>query len=106
MRTPCRLAATAAVALFVAGLAPATLAADVKMIAQVASVKLAADGKSAAVTVKNAKGGAEVTVTVTDQPTLDKLASKSITTGDQVRLSYDDSGAANLAKTLKKAEGC
>lgn len=104
MPIPAKLAAAAALAL--AALAPAASAADVKMIAQVSAVKLAADGKWAVVTVKNTKGGAEVAVKVTDQPTLDKLAAKSIAPGDQVRLSYDDSGGANLAKTLKKAEGC
>lgn len=106
MRTLNQLAAAAALALAAFALAPAASAADVKMIAQVSAVKMAADGKSALVTVKNTKGGAEVTLTVKDPATLDKLAAKSIAPGDQVRLSYDDSGGANLAKTLKKAEGC
>jgi len=101
-----KLAATAALALAALALAPAASAGDVKMIAQVAAVELAADGTSALVTVKNVKGGAEVKLTVKDAATLDKLAAKSIAPGDQVRLSYDDSGGANLTKTFKKAEGC
>ena len=97
-------AATLALAAF--ALTPAASAADVRMIAQVAAVELAPDGKSALVTVKNVKGGGEVKLTVKDAPTLDKLAAKSIAPGDQVRLSYDDGGGANLVKTFKKAEGC
>ena len=60
MRTLSKLAAAAAMALSVVALAPVALAADVKMIAQVTAIDMAADGKSALVTVKNTKGGAEV----------------------------------------------
>jgi hypothetical protein len=86
----------------------ATWAADVKMIAKVTEVQLAADGKSAVVKLSNAKDGSAVTVKVNDAATLEKLAAKTIThAGDQVRLSYDpDAGGTNLSKTFKKAEGC
>lgn len=107
MRTPSLFTVTAALALCAALLAPAAaLAADVKMIAQVTAIKVAVDGKSALVTVTNTKDGRAVSVTVTDRATLDKFAAKGIATGDQVRLSYDDVGGANLSKTFKKAEGC
>lgn len=106
MRTLSKLAAAAALALSVVAMAPVASAADVKMIAQVTAIDMAADGKSALVTVKNTKGGTEVKVTVTDKATLDKMAAKAIAPGDQVRLSYDDAGGGNLSKTFKKAEGC
>ena len=106
MRIPSKLAAAAALALSVVAFSPVATAADVKMIAHVTAVDMAADGKSAHVKVKNSKGGGDVTVTVTDKATLDKLAAKAIGPGDQVRLSYDDAGGGNLSKTFKKAEGC
>jgi hypothetical protein len=106
MRKLSKLAAAAALALSVVVLAPSASAADVKMIAHVTAITVAADGKSALVTVKNTKGGGEVKVTVTDPATLDKFAAKAIAPGDQVRLSYDDAGGGNLSKTFKKAEGC
>ena len=86
--------------------APSARAADVKMMAKVADIQLAADGKSAVVRLTNLKDGAAVTISVHDKATLDKLAAKTITTGDQVRLSFDPAGGSNLSKTLKKAEGC
>ncbi|MBE0550234.1 MAG: hypothetical protein IH627_21750 [Rubrivivax sp.] len=106
MRTLTKFAARAALALSVLTLTPVAWAADVKMIAKVAAVTVAADGGSAVVTLINAKDGAEVKVTVSDKTTLDKLASKGIAPGDQVRVSYDNAGARNMSKTLKKAEGC
>jgi hypothetical protein len=101
-----KIATALTLALAGATLAPPSLAADVKMIGKVDAITLAADGKSAVVSVVNAKGGEPVSVKVKDKTTLDKIADKSIGKGDQVRLSYDNSGGANLSKTLKKAEGC
>lgn len=105
-----RLTRTLCAALVLAAsgcLAPAaTWAADVKMIAKVTEVQLAADGKSATVKLSNLKDGSAVTVKVNDTATLEKLAAKGITAGDQVRLSYDPAGGSNLSKTFKKAEGC
>lgn len=106
MRKPSTFAAAAAFALALGCLAPSTWAADVKMIAKVTDIQLAADGKSAVVKLSNAKDGSVVTVKVNDTATLEKLAAKTISTGDQVRLSYDPAGGTNLSKTLKKAEGC
>jgi hypothetical protein len=106
MRNPSTFAGAATLALATLAFAPAALAADVKMIAQVTAIQVATDGQSAAVTVKNTKTGADVTVKVTDKATLDKFAAKAIAPGDQVRLSYDDAGGGNLSKTFKKAEGC
>jgi hypothetical protein len=106
MRKLSTFAAAAAIALALGPLASPARAADVKMIAKVSDVQVAADGKSAVVKLNNAKDGSVVTVKVNDAATLEKLAAKTITTGDQVRLSYDPAGGTNLSKTLKKAEGC
>ena len=106
MRTLSKIAAAAVVALSFAALSPVALTADVKMIAKVTSIKVAADGKSAVATLTNTKGGGVVTVTVTDKATLDMFADKRIDAGDEVRLSYDVTGGTNLSKTFKKAAGC
>ncbi|MDP1899514.1 MAG: hypothetical protein Q8K96_03550 [Rubrivivax sp.] len=106
MRTLSKLTASAAVALSVLAFSSVALAADVKMVGEVASIKPAADGKSAAVTLTNTKGGGEVTVNVTDKATLDKFADKRIGTGDEIRLTYDNAGGKNLSKSFKKAAGC
>jgi P pilus assembly chaperone PapD len=106
MRKLSRVAAAAAVALSVTALAPQSGAAEVKMMAKVTEIQLAADGKSATIKLTNAKDGSPVRVTVSDKATLEKLAAKAIAAGDQVRLSYDPAGGSNISKTLKKAEGC
>jgi flagellar capping protein FliD len=105
MRTLSKIAAAAVLALSFAALSPVALTADVKMMAKVTSIKVAADGKSAVATLTT-KGGGAVTVTVTDKATLDMFADKRISAGDEVRLSYDDTGGTNLSKTFKKAAGC
>lgn len=106
MRTLSKIAAGAILALSVLVFSPVPLAADVKMIGKVTSVKVAADGKSAVAILTNAKGGGVVTVTVTDKATLDMFADKRISAGDEVRLSYDNASGTNLSKTFKKAAGC
>lgn len=98
--------AARAVALALAAVAPLTGAADVKMLGRVSAITVAPDGKSATVMVTNVKGGAEVSLKVSDAATLEKLSAKSIAVGDQVRLSDDDAVASNPVKMLKKAEGC
>jgi hypothetical protein len=106
MHTPSTIAAAAVLAIAVVASSSSASAADVKMIAKVASIKLAADGKSAVATLTNAKDGKSVTVNVTDKATLDLFADKRIGVGDEVRLSYDDAGGANVSKVFKKAGGC
>lgn len=98
--------ALAALAVSMLAWSPASWAADVKMIAKVTEVQIAADGKSAVVKLSNVKDGSAVSVQVNDAATLEKLAARTINAGDQVRLSYDPAGGSNLSKTFKKAEGC
>ncbi|MCS6785721.1 MAG: hypothetical protein NZ524_01605 [Thiobacillaceae bacterium] len=84
---------------------PAVQAAEVRMVGTVQEIKLAPDGKSATVVLKNVKGGAEVTVTVADTETLDKFKDKRIVKGDEVRVKYDDA-KNNLTSSFKKTSGC
>jgi P pilus assembly chaperone PapD len=95
----------AALAVSVIAFSPVASAADVRMVGAVQSINMAADGKSASVVLKNVKGGAEVTVTVSDTETLDKFKDKRIGKGDEVRVKYDDA-KGNLSSSFKKTAGC
>ena len=106
MRTLSKITAAAALALSAVAFSSAALAADVKVVAEVAAIQVAADGKSAVVTLNNTKGGGEITVHVNDKLTLDKFADKRIGNGDEIRLTYDNAGGKNLSKSFKKAAGC
>lgn len=98
-----------AAALLAAGLAFASAglqAAEVRILGTVSSIQLALDGKSATVVVNNSDTGADVTVTVTDDETLDKFKDQRIGRGDEIRVRYDDAGGRNLSKYFRKTAGC
>lgn len=76
-----------------------------KMVGTVTKIKLAADGKSATAILKDAKTGEPVTVTVTDDLTLDKFKDKRIVEGDEIRARYEKDGK-NTSKSFKKTAGC
>lgn len=71
--------------------------------AVIEKITVAADGKSADVVLKNDKG--TVTVKVSDAASLEKIADKRITTGDEMRVKYDNA-AGNAAKVFVKKGGC
>lgn len=81
------------------------LAAEEKITGNVTKVEMAADGKSATITLKDAKAGKEVKVLVVDDVTLDKFKDKRIIEGDEVRVKYD-SGDKNKTKLFRKTAGC
>ena len=81
-------------------------AAEVKITGVISKIELAADGKSAAVTVKDNKSGKEIAITVTDELTLDKFKDKRIVDGDEIRAKYDDEGGKNISSMFKKTAGC
>ena len=83
---------------------PIASAEDVKMVGVVTKIKLAADGKSAQATLKDAKSGESVTINITDDETLDKFKDKRIQEGDEIRAKYDNAG--NKSKSFKKTAGC
>lgn len=95
----------AALAVSVIAFSPVASAADVKMVGVITDIKVAPDGKSATAVLKNVKGGAEVTVSIKDDVTLDKFKDKRIVKGDEIRVKYDDA-AGNLSSSFKKTAGC
>lgn len=95
----------AAIAVVSASLAGNASAEEGKMVGPVTKIKLAADGKSAIAILKDAKSGELVTITVTDDLTLDKFKDKRIVESDEIRARYEKDGK-NTAKSFKKTAGC
>ena len=85
--------------------APAAVADEGKMVGPVTKITLAKDGKSATAILKDAKSGEPVTLTVTDDLTLDKFKDKRIQEGDEIRARWDKDGK-NTSKSFKKTAGC
>ena len=79
---------------------------EFKMTGTITKIELAADGKSATAVLKDSKSEVSVTVTVTDELTLDKFKDKRIVEGDEVRTKYEKSGDTNTSKMFKKTAGC
>ncbi|MDD2851098.1 MAG: hypothetical protein PHY09_04255 [Desulfuromonadaceae bacterium] len=79
---------------------------EAKMTGTITKIELAADGKSATTILKDSKTEALVTITITDELTLDKLKDKRIVEGDEIRTKYDADGGKNTSKMFKKTAGC
>lgn len=79
---------------------------EIKMIGAITKIELAADGQSATAILKDNKTDAMVTITITDELTLDKFKDKRIVEGDEIRTKYDNEGGKNLSKMFKKTAGC
>lgn len=79
---------------------------EIKMTGTISKIELAADGKSATVVLKDTKSDASVTLTVSDELTLDKFKDKRIVEGDEIRTKYETSGSGNTSKMFKKTAGC
>lgn len=96
-----------AAALAAAGLAigAGAWAGDVTVVGPLVRIQLAADGKSALATLKD-NAGQEVTVTITDELTLDKLKDKRIVEGDEIRARFGKQESGNSSKSFKKTAGC
>ena len=76
-----------------------------KMVGPVTKITLAADGKSAIAVLKDGKSGEAVSITVTDDLTLDKFKDKRIQPGDEIRARFEKDGK-NTSKSFKKTAGC
>ncbi|NDP37910.1 MAG: hypothetical protein GZ093_04060 [Rhodoferax sp.] len=76
-----------------------------KMVGPITKITLAADGKSATAILKDAKAGTPVTITITDELTLDKFKDKRIVEGDEIRARFEKDGK-NSSKSFKKTAGC
>lgn len=79
---------------------------EVKMVGTISKIEMAADGKSAVVTLKDTKSGDNVTVSVSDDLTLDKFNDKRIVEGDEIRCKYDNADGKNKSVMFKKTAGC
>lgn len=76
-----------------------------KMVGPITKITMAADGKSATAVLKDTKAGTPVTITITDDLTLDKFKDKRIVEGDEIRARFEKDGK-NTAKSFKKTAGC
>ena len=76
-----------------------------KMVGPITKITLAADGKTATAVLKDTKAGTPVTITITDDLTLDKFKDKRIVEGDEIRARFEKDGK-NTAKSFKKTAGC
>lgn len=76
-----------------------------KLVGPITKITLAADGKSATAVLKDSKAGAPVTITITDDLTLDKFKDKRIVEGDEIRARFEKDGK-NTSKSFKKTAGC
>jgi len=76
-----------------------------KMVGPVTKITLAADGKSAVAILKDSKSSEAVSITITDDLTLEKFKDKRIQPGDEIRARFDKDGK-NTSKSFKKTAGC
>lgn len=79
---------------------------EVKMTGAITKIELAADGKSAIAVLKDSKTEALVTITITDDLTLDKFKDHRIVVGDEIRTKFEKEGDKNTSKMFKKTAGC
>lgn len=83
-------------------LASVSFAEEMKIVGPIAKIQTA--GNKATVVVKDNASGKDISIIVTDQLTVDKLNDKRITTGDEVRVKYDNKD--NVSKLFRKTAGC
>lgn len=79
---------------------------ELKMTGTISKIELSAAGTSAIAALKDSKSEAVVTITITDELTLDKLKDKRIVEGDEIRTKYVKSGDTNTSTMFKKTAGC
>lgn len=79
---------------------------EIKMTGTITKIEMAADEKSAIATIKDNKSGDSVSITITDDQTLDKFKDKRILEGDEIRTKFEKEGDKNRSKMFKKTAGC
>lgn len=79
---------------------------DVKMVGVITKMTVGADQKSAIAVLKDSKSGESVTITITDELTLDKFKDHRIVEGDEIRTKFEKEGDKNISKMFKKTAGC
>jgi hypothetical protein len=95
------------VSLVVLPLGNAAMAEEIKMVGVITKIDCPGnDAKEAAVGLKDNKTGELVTVTVTDDLTLDKLKDHRIVEGDEIRCKYEVKDGKCHSKYFRKTAGC
>ena len=79
---------------------------EVKITGVISKIEIAADQKSAIAVIKDNKSGESISITITDEATLDKLKDKRILEGDEIRTKFEKDGDKNTSKMFKKTAGC
>lgn len=82
------------------------LAEEGRVVGAVTKIEMAADQKSAVVTVKDSKSGDNVVITVTDDETLTKFKEKKIVLDDEIRSRFEKKDGKNTSKLFRKTAGC
>ena len=79
---------------------------EVKITGTITKIELSADGKSAIAILKDSKSEKSITISVTDDLTLDKFKDKRIVEGDEIRTKFEKDGDKNTSRMFKKTAGC
>ena len=79
---------------------------QVTVVGAITRIDMAPDGKSAVAVLKDAKSGQAISISITDDLTLDKFKDKRIVTGDEIRTRFDKKDGRNASKSFKKTAGC
>lgn len=86
------------------GMVTPAQAAEEKLLGTVTQIAVKDGG--AVATLKDAKSGQLVDITVTDKVTLDKFNDKRIGVGDEIKCKYEKKDGKNQSTYFKKAAGC
>lgn len=81
-------------------------AAEGRTVGPIQKIEMAADQKSAVVTVKDNKSGENVVINVTDDETLAKFKDKRIVVEDEIRSKFEIGDKGNQSKLFRKTGGC
>ena len=78
----------------------------VTIVGAITKLQLAPDGNSAVAVLKDNKTGEAVSISITDELTLDKFKDKRIVVGDEIRTRFEKKGDKNNSRVFKKTAGC
>lgn len=80
---------------------------EIKLVGVITKIEIAGkDAKTATVTLKDEKTGAEVVIVVNDDLTLDKFKDHRIVDGDEIRCKYEVINGKNMSTYFRKTAGC
>jgi hypothetical protein len=80
---------------------------EIKMVGVITQIDCAGkDAKAATAVLKDNKTQQLITITVTDDLTLDKFKDHRIVEGDEIRCKYEIKDGKNVSTYFKKTAGC